>query len=91
MWTRCFPVYLKLKELLASGAIGDIRAIGVTFGVDIADVPRVHEKSLGGGSVLDLGVYTINFANFIFKEAPIQIQASGHLFDSGRLFCIYMI
>lgn len=38
---------------------------------------------MGGGTILDLGVYTIQFGQFIFKDAPISIKASGLLNDDG--------
>lgn len=40
-------------------------------------------KALGGGTVLDLGVYTTQFCQFVFEQEPISIKASGKLNDDG--------
>ena len=42
-----------------------------------------RQKQLGGGTILDLGVYTIQFAQFVFREEPISIQAKGKLNENG--------
>lgn len=41
------------------------------------------KKSLGGGTILDLGVYTIQIAQFVFGTEPVSIRASGQLNDEG--------
>lgn len=42
-----------------------------------------RKKSLGGGSVLELGVYPIQFSQFIFQSEPKSIKAKGTLNDDG--------
>ena len=84
MWTRCFPVYREIRKILDSGSLGNLRAISVSQGANIASIPRLYRKDLGGGCVLDLGVYAVSIANFIFKDAPTEIVASGHLFETGK-------
>lgn len=41
------------------------------------------KKSLGGGTILDLGVYAIQFAQFVFRSEPTSITAKGKLNDEG--------
>jgi hypothetical protein len=55
---RFVPAYVKLREELAAKAAGDIYSVNVNFGVVITS-DRVFKKELGGGSVLDIGVYAI--------------------------------
>lgn len=42
-----------------------------------------RKKELGGGTILDLGVYTIQFAQFVFRSEPISITAKGQLNEDG--------
>jgi len=84
IWSRCFPVYRRLSEELKSGTIGDIWQVLVSFGVPIHNVDRIKSKELGGGSVLDLGVYCVQLCQLVFGgEKPVSIQASGFLNSDG--------
>lgn len=42
-----------------------------------------RKKELGGGTVLDLAVYTIQIAQLVFQQAPLSIEATGKLNDEG--------
>jgi len=76
-WTRFLPHYLKVKELIADGRIGAIRYINAEFG--FRPTPpvsqRIYDPILGGGSLLDVGVYPVFLALDILGK-PDQIQAS---------------
>ncbi|XP_053975738.1 trans-1,2-dihydrobenzene-1,2-diol dehydrogenase-like isoform X2 [Hylaeus volcanicus] len=84
IWSRCFPVYETIRKEIDSGTIGEVYQVLVNFGFNLSDVDRITKKELGGGTVLDLGVYVIQFASFIFNnEAPQSVQASGVLNEEG--------
>ncbi|GLH11941.1 Trans-1,2-dihydrobenzene-1,2-diol dehydrogenase [Gryllus bimaculatus] len=84
VWSRCFPAYEALRKELESGKLGDILQVQVVFGLPIADVERVKLKELGGGTILDLGVYVLQFAMFVFgPKRPKNIVALGHLNEQG--------
>ena len=83
LWTRFLPGIIKLKELLASGVIGEPRVVSAFFGIDRDDDPehRLMNPKLAGGAVLDLGIYPLNFAHIVFGGAP---EASASLAWLGR-------
>ncbi|CAG7826362.1 unnamed protein product [Allacma fusca] len=83
IWSRFFPAYKRLKEELDKGTIGDVLQVIVSFGVKIEDVDRLRLKELGGGTVLDLGVYCVQFASLVFGERPQKIIAGGFLNEHG--------
>ncbi|XP_020289383.1 trans-1,2-dihydrobenzene-1,2-diol dehydrogenase-like [Pseudomyrmex gracilis] len=84
VWSRCFPVYDAIRKELASGSLGDIHQVNVNFGFDLSDIIRVTTKELGGGTILDLGVYCLQFACLIYNnEKPESIKASGFLNENG--------
>lgn len=62
MWTSYQPLHLKALEWIEKGRIGAVKYASANLGYDIASVPRLNSPVLGGGSYLDLGVYTTNFA-----------------------------
>jgi len=83
IWSRFFPSYQHLKGRLDNNELGDIKEVEVEFGFDLQQVDRLTKKELGGGTVLDLGVYTIQFAQFVFRSEPVSISAKGTLNENG--------
>ena len=100
-WMRFFPVMVELRRLLAEDAIGEIRHVNVTFSFRrAAEVgkrtgrQRLTDPELGGGSVLDVGVYALSFTNMVMREErPESIHAWGQLTEEGtdELAAITMI
>jgi len=84
VWSRFFPAYAKLKEEIEKGTIGDVKQVLVTFGCKIADKDRLKFKELGGGSMLDIGIYCVQFASLIMGgEKPLKIIGGGHMNSEG--------
>jgi len=84
MWTRFQPAVVRLRELLAEGAIGEVRSVQADLGVrrefDPAD--RLFARELGGGALLDLGVYVVSFAQMVLGT-PDSVAAVGSRFPTG--------
>ena len=76
MWTRFLPMRFKLDELTESGIIGEISALTANLGYSIAHKERLKKPELAGGALLDLGVYTINFALMNFGGDIAAIKSS---------------
>ena len=78
MWTAFNPAIIELRRRIATGAIGDVSLVEASFCTAPPFNPdsRLFAASLGGGSVLDQGVYTISFAQMIFGT-PNRIMATG--------------
>jgi predicted dehydrogenase len=73
MWTRWLPHMVRIRELLASGALGDVRAVYADHGQKFPDDPtsRGFAPELGGGALLDLGVYPISFASMVLGTPSV--------------------
>ncbi|MDI1465791.1 Gfo/Idh/MocA family oxidoreductase [Catellatospora sp. KI3] len=84
MWTRTLPAILKAKQLLADGAIGEVVSVQASFGIGLDPGPehRLRDPKLGGGALLDLGVYPVSFAQFLLG-APTQVRAWATLHPEG--------
>ncbi|XP_045459418.1 trans-1,2-dihydrobenzene-1,2-diol dehydrogenase-like isoform X2 [Melitaea cinxia] len=83
VWSRFAPCYIALEKEIQSGKLGDIQFVEVNFGVPIENVDRLRKKDMGGSAILDIGIYTLQFAQFIFKEEPIKVTAVGDLNSDG--------
>ncbi|XP_046752526.1 trans-1,2-dihydrobenzene-1,2-diol dehydrogenase-like [Diprion similis] len=84
VWSRCFPIYEWIKKEIDSGNLGEVKQVIVSFGYSALNLDRLMKKDLGGGGILDLGVYVLQFVSFVYNgEKPISIKASGHLNEDG--------
>ena len=84
IWSRCFPVYRKIKEEVQSGNLGEIQHVQCQFCVPISHVDRITKPELGGGALHDLGIYVIQMATLLFNnEKPVRITADASLTDQG--------
>ncbi|XP_064192117.1 trans-1,2-dihydrobenzene-1,2-diol dehydrogenase isoform X3 [Anguilla rostrata] len=84
MWTRFFPASREISRILSQGELGEVKVARAEFGVPSMHVPRSVEKELGGGALMNIGVYCVQFALMVFDgERPETIQASGFCLDSG--------
>jgi len=71
MWTRYMPVRQMAREVLASGVIGKPTVLSASLSYNVSDKERVLQPSLGGGALLDLGVYLLNFVR-MYCDSPIR-------------------
>nr|BAN20282.1 dimeric dihydrodiol dehydrogenase [Riptortus pedestris] len=83
VWSRCFPLYDELRKLLAEKVIGDVLYVRVDFGLQISDIPRIKKIELGGGTILDLGVYALQLTTLILGNKPLSVNATGNLNEEG--------
>lgn len=84
MWTRFQPATVKARELIADGAIGEVRQLQADLGAYRAYDPsdRLFDPKLGGGATLDLGVYVLSIAQQ-FLGTPQSVTAHGELAPNG--------
>ncbi|EED6225661.1 Gfo/Idh/MocA family oxidoreductase, partial [Salmonella enterica subsp. enterica serovar Haifa] len=84
MWTRYLPHMVRIRELIAEGALGEIRAVSADHTQLLSTDPdhRLNALELGGGALLDLGIYPISFIWDILG-APTSIRAVGRLVETG--------
>lgn len=85
MWTRFLPAVIKVRELLAEGVIGDVRLFQADFGfnLDFDASHRAYNPELGGGALLDVGIYPISFASMVFGTQPAEISSYAYLGQTG--------
>lgn len=84
MWTRFVPALVRARELIADGAVGEAVLVQADFGAarDFDPSSRLFDLALGGGSVLDLGVYPISLAQHVLGR-PDRVVATGTTYPNG--------
>lgn len=83
IWTRYMPFVRTIREVLKSGAIGEPVSLSANLSYAIDEVPRMNDPELAGGSLLDLGVYTLHFASMIFGDKVKKISSVCTYTQSG--------
>ncbi|XP_037553494.1 trans-1,2-dihydrobenzene-1,2-diol dehydrogenase [Nematolebias whitei] len=84
IWTRFFPVSVEIRRLLALGELGEVKMVRSEFGLALLHKPRLVEKELGGGALMSLGMYCLQFACMVYNgERPESIQATGVCLETG--------
>jgi predicted dehydrogenase len=74
---RAHPQWLRARERVRSGAIGELRAIVSIFSYFNRDPKNVRNiASIGGGGVYDIGCYPITMARFLFEREPTRVAAA---------------
>ena len=84
MWMRCIPAIRRIAGMIADGVIGEVTSVHADFGLSgpFDESHRLRAKALGGGALLDLGVYPITFAQ-LFLGVPATIDAWARLSPAG--------
>jgi len=73
---RAQPQTLKVRELVAAGAIGRIQLIQATFGFPLADAANIRmDPGLAGGALMDAGSYPVSFVRTVTGAAPSRVSA----------------
>lgn len=76
VWTRCMPLSHKVSELLKNDAIGQPEVLYASLCYDNEDKERIQRPELCGGALLDLGVYSINFARMYFGNGNSSMHSA---------------
>lgn len=84
MWTRFLPHIARVREIIAAGTLGGLRSFTAQHMQLLSDDPahRLNARELGGGALLDLGIYPVSFASHLFGT-PQTVQAAGRLRATG--------
>lgn len=84
VWTRFLPAMTRLRELLAEHAIGEVRMLQADFGfrTNVNPQSRLFDPAMGGGGLLDVGVYCVSLASLLFGT-PDRIVGLAEVGTTG--------
>lgn len=83
IWTRYMPSRNRIQQVIESGIIGQPNTLTANLSYPVAYKRRVQDLALGGGALLDLGVYGLNFAAMHFGSDIERVESSVRLTDAG--------
>ncbi|MCM1174063.1 MAG: Gfo/Idh/MocA family oxidoreductase [Blautia sp.] len=83
IWTRYMPSRKMINDLLAEGVIGEVKTLTANLSYAISDKERIIRPELAGGALLDVGVYTLNFALMHFGGRIAQKKSFVSLTETG--------
>lgn len=83
IWTRYMPLSRTICELVANGAVGKPQFLTANLCYPNYHKERMHKPELAGGALLDLGVYTLNFAAMVFGTDIIRTTSACIKTDTG--------
>lgn len=81
LWTRFFPIYYWLRDLIASGEMGKVSNVMADFSSHNEYDPeyRFFKKELGGGAMRGAGIYPLSLATMVFGEMPSEIMSMADM------------
>lgn len=83
IWTRYMPSRSIIDDIIASGTLGEITGISANLGYKIDMNERIVNPALAGGALLDLGVYTLNFASMVMGDDIKELRGFCQMTDTG--------
>lgn len=83
MWVRFMPLMVRLQKNLEQGRIGEVTSVTADIGYDLKEKERVNRLDMGGGALLDIGLYPITFALQILGKEIDNISTSMVRMNSG--------
>lgn len=83
IWTRYLPMSRTIAELVRKGAVGTPYLLSANLGYAITNRERLVRPELAGGALLDVGVYTLNFAAMVFGTEILSTTSTCVKMDNG--------
>jgi predicted dehydrogenase len=85
MWTKFLPATRIVKQWINNKIIGEIKYMNISFGFRTEFDPRsrLYDPALGGGALLDVGVYPLSYAIHLMERLPDKIVSSAHIGQSN--------
>ena len=83
IWTRYQPMARTIREFAQSGRIGKLTSVSANLAYPVSHRERVRDPKLGGGALLDVGIYTLTFAALALGSRPLSVKADALLSEEG--------
>ncbi len=71
MWTRFLPAVQMVKDWICAGKIGTVESVEADFSMPLSHIERLRNPALAGGALLDLGIYSLTFADIFLTDEKI--------------------
>lgn len=83
MWTRFFPAMIKVREMIDSERIGEVRQIVSDFSYDVPFDEKYHlfDTTAGGGTLVDGGIYPLSLSGFLYRTLPDKAMGIANIWN----------
>ena len=81
MWTRFLPAVQMVRDWILSGKIGRVHGVEAEFSMPLSHIERLRNPALAGGALLDLGIYSLTFADLFLTDPEIG-GADNHIIQT---------
>ena len=76
MWTRFLPAVQMVKDWILAGKIGKVESVEADFSMPLSHIERLQKPELAGGALLDLGIYSLTFADIFLTDPPFLTSST---------------
>ena len=83
LWTRYMPMAKTVRDIVNSGRLGEIVSLHANLGYPVGHLERLQSPELSGGALLDIGVYTLAFAELCFGDNIQSFSSTAEMSASG--------
>ena len=93
MWTRFLPAVQMVKDWILDGKIGKVESVEADFSMPLSHIERLQKPELAGGALLDLGIYSLTFADIFLTDPEIckEIPASAGMTSGGECVANHIV
>lgn len=84
-WIRFLPLLRELQNIITSGSIGELKHVRCEYGFIAkgARKDRKFDSALGGGALLDIGIYNLGFVHMVMNQTPVHFTSNVHINEYG--------
>ena len=83
MWTRFTLGKKRIDEVIATGELGEVKVVEANFSINLVGKERLTQPELGGGALLDLGIYCLTLAHMFIDGEAKTIDTTCIKYPSG--------
>ena len=79
MWTRFLPAVQMVKDWILAGKIGRVESVEADFSMPLSHIERLRKPELAGGALLDLGIYSLTFADIFLTDPELGVGEDNYV------------
>ncbi|MBQ2626890.1 MAG: Gfo/Idh/MocA family oxidoreductase [Eubacterium sp.] len=85
LWTKTLPIYREIKKIITEGQIGEVHVLTADyfFRAPLDPASRLFNLEMGGGALLDIGIYELVLVSMVMGSDPVEIKSVSKIGETG--------